>query len=328
MIKLFKALYLFLLFGISLNSCLDDVPHENPLDTENKNQGFSISGRVTTLYSPVSLIANAVITLQPGNNKFFSASNGTFQIEGIEPGNYTAFCTADGYGQDSIQIDLQSNMTNIQFFLDGLPFFEDIALETHHVSHFFPVEDMFFLQVDVQVNDLDGIADINTVFFEIPELNVTDTLSPSLETGRFNKRLSIDDLPINTIQTLIGHAFILSVKDDASIIVNSDKSFLTRVIEITPVLLNPINLQTVLSDSIHFSWEKVRLPYYFKHTIEIFRINQGLLTKVDDVKDISSNNVDTAIDNVLPTGDYVWILTVTDEFGNSSSSKEGTFHVN
>lgn len=326
MIKKCTAFYLLVVLNVGIISCFDDVAHENPLDPHNKNQGFIISGKVNTFYAPVRSISNAVITLMPNNNKFFSGSDGDFEISGLAPGNYTVFCTADGYGRDSTQIDLQANM-KVSFFLDGLPFFENISLTTIHTSHFFPVDDMFFLQIDTRVNDLDGIADIDNVLFDIPEFNVSDTLEISLEAGLFTKRLSIDDLPVNTIQTLIGRAFILSVSDDAGVTIKSNQQFLTRVIDATPVLSQPINLQTVSPDSVRFAWEKVRLPYWFTQIIEIFRINQGLLTKTTEVKNIKGTKIDTVIENILPTADYVWILTVIDEFGNKSSSKEGIFHV-
>jgi len=323
-----KIFYLVLLISFSLISCLDDVPHDNPLDSQSKKYGFTINGKVRTLYAPVKLISNAVITLLPVNTKFFSNNEGNFEITGLLPGEYTVHCTSDGFAQDSININLQSNM-DIDFFLDGLPFFEKIIISTHQVTRSFPVEAMFFLQLDVQVSDLDGIADINSVFFEIPELNVIDTLEASLTAGLFSKRLSIDDLPVNTIHTLIGRTFLLNVSDDAGITTKSDKRFLTRVIEETPIPTQPISFQTVVSDSIQFIWEKVRPPYWFTHTIEIFLINQQLLTKVFEIKNISGTDNTIMINAGLPSGDYVWILTITDEFGNtSSSSKEATFHVN
>jgi Carboxypeptidase regulatory-like domain len=321
-----NALFFFLIFTMTF-SCLDDVPHTNPIDPNGKNQGFSLFGKVTTLYAPVQSIPNAVITLLPDNNKFFSNSTGNFEITGLAPGDYTVLCKADGYNQDSLLINLKANQT-IEFFLDGLPFFKNIAITTHHISRFFPVNDLFFLQINTQVDDLDGIADIHEVLFDIPELAVSDTLQVSLEAGTFAKRLSIDDLPVNTIQSLTGRAIILTVTDDAGVRVKSEKRFLTRVIELTPSLIEPVNLQTAPSDSIRFSWEKVRLPYWFSQSIEIFQIIQGIQTKAAEINNIKSVDVDVVIANTLPPADYVWILTITDEFGNTSSSKEGSFHVN
>ncbi len=312
--------------ALLLAGCLEDVPHDNPLDPQNSNRGFTLSGTVNTLYAPVQTISNAIITLAPMNLKVFSNSDGRFILENLLPGKYTLYCSADGYTRDSVEVNLQANQT-IHFYLDGLPYFETISLTTHHLSQFFPVEDLYYLQIQARVNDPDGIADINSVFFDIPEYSVHDTLFVSLEAGTFSRRLSIDDLPVNTIQTLIGRAFILTVQDDAGKSVKSGKRYLTRVIEETPVLSEPVNLQTVPADSIRFTWQKVRLPYWFNLRIEIFQINQGLLSPVSTIADIPGGLQTFTIGNTLPAANYVWILKITDEFGNSSSSREGTFQV-
>ncbi len=322
LLKYLSALFL-LLFAAG---CLEDVPHDNPLDPQNSNRGYTLSGTVNTLYAPVQTISNAIITLEPGNEKVFSRSDGSFLLENLLPGDYTVYCTADGYTRDSLRVTLNANHV-VNFFLDGLPYFETISLTTQHLSQFFPVEDLYYLQIEARVNDPDGIADINSVFFDIPEYNVHDTLFVSLEAGTFSRRLSIDDLPVNTIQSLIGRAFILSVLDDAGKTVKSGKRYLTRVIEETPVLNQPVNLQTVPVDSIRFIWQKVRLPYWFNLKIEIFQINQGLLSPVTTIPDIPGATQTLTISNTLPAANYVWILKVTDEFGNSSSSREGTFQV-
>ncbi|KAA3613160.1 MAG: carboxypeptidase regulatory-like domain-containing protein [Calditrichaeota bacterium] len=320
-------IFLLILFTNFFLSCLDDVPHDNPLDSHN-NQGFVLQGKVTTFYPPVQTISNAVITLFPDETKFFSNADGEFEISGLSPGKYTVLCSAEGYAQDSITVDIQSNI-NIDFHLDGLPFFENISLTTHHEIHSFQAEDFFFLNIESMVNDLDGIADINKVFFEIPEVSVIDTLEPSLDAGLFRKWLSIDDLPVSTIQTLIGRAFILNVSDDAGTTTQSEKRFLTRVIEQTPSLTAPISFQTEFSDTLIFEWQKLNLSYWFEYTIEISQIIQGSPVKAQDISNISASENSIAIVNTLSRGDYTWLIKVTDEFGNtSSSSSNGRFHIN
>ncbi len=321
-----KSVYIFLLISIALTACLNDVTHDNPLDPKSHNRGFSITGQVHTFYAPFRPVPNAVISLLPGEKKSFSSSEGSFSITGLTPGTYTVFCRADGFGADSLAIDLSKDQ-KIAFHLDGLPFFEKIALTTHHVLRFFPVEDQFYLQVDTRVNDPDGIADIKRVSFEIPDFSAMDTLAPSLNAGEFSNRLSIENLPVNTIHSLIGRDFILSIEDDPGQIVKSGDQYLTRVIDASPVVTSPTNLQVVPNDSITFKWEKLRLPYWYEHKIEIFQINLGLLTRVKEINNIPASAISQKTKNDLPTGDYVWILSVSDEFGNSSSGKEGTFHI-
>ena len=325
--KIINYFYLTIVIMGVFFACLADVPHDNPIDPNNKNRGFSISGKVTTLYAPVQNLSNAIITIEPGEQNLFSTSDGSFEFNGLEPGFYTIFCTANGYSLDSLEVDLQSDQT-INFSLDGLPYFEQTALTTHHISRFFPVDDLFLLEVNVKVNDPDGVSDIKQVYFDITEFDASDTLDASLETGFFSKRLSVDDLPINSIHSLIGRAFYISIMDDANQITVSNELFLTRIIDLTPILESPTNLETVASDTIEFLWQKNRLPFLFRHRIEIFQINLGLLTKVDELNNIPSDISKWSAAHNLPKGDYVWILTIIDEFGNTSSSKEGTFNVN
>ena len=321
--KFFLLTGLVLLF---LSSCLDDVAHDNPVDPDNKDQGLQLKGKVQTLYAPVSPIPNAVISIRQLNKNIFSASDGSFQFSNLEPGNYMVFCSAPGYNTDSVSIELKSH-TNISFFLDGLPYFEKILLNTHHITRSFPVDDFFNITIEAFVNDPDGISDIQKAFFDIPEFSTSDTLPASLTAGEFKITLKVSDLPVNTIHSLIGRAFILSVMDDANITVKSGERFLTRIIDETPVLVSPQNLATVPEDTIEFKWQSLRLPYWFTHSIELYQINFGLLSFVIEIKNIKATETSFLMENNLPNGDYVWILVVEDEFGNTSSSKEGTFTV-
>lgn len=310
-----------------LTSCFDDIAHDNPIDPNNSNQGLQLKGNVQTLYAPVSPIPNAIISIKQLNKNIFSASDGTFEFNNLEPGSYVIFCSAPGYNMDSAAIEIKSH-TNINFFLDGLPYFEKITLSTHHITRFFPVDDFFNITIETIVNDPDGISDIQKVFFDIPEFASSDTLPASLVAGEFKITLNVSDLPVNTIHSLIGRAFVLSVMDDANIVVKSEEKFLTRVIDETPALISPQNLAVVAADSIKFSWQTVRLPFWFTHSIAIYQINFGLLSFVDEIKNINATETSYIMENSLPNGDYVWILIVEDEFGNTSSSKEGTFNVN
>jgi len=312
---------------VLFSSCLSDVSHDNPLDPNSHASGFTLSGNVKTLYAPFQPISNAVVSLMPANTKVFSGTDGAFSIQSVMPGSYTVYCSAQGHSRDSLNILVTDNQ-NIKFFLDGLPYFENIALTTHHVSRFFPVEDLFYLQIDAGVGDPDGIADIKRVTFEIPDFSVGDTLTTSRNAGSFSRRLSLENLPVSSIHSLIGRAFVLSVTDDPGQSSQSGKRFLTRVIDLTPAVSRPTNSQTINSDSIAFSWEKVRLPYWFDQKIEVFQINLGLLIKVAEFGSIPASAISKSIKNSLPNGDYVWIFSVDDEFGNSSSAKESTFHIN
>ncbi len=321
--------YILLLPGLLffLTACFKDVPHDNPIDPLNKERGYTISGQVNTLYAPNLPINNAVLSIIETGDKVFSDNNGRYSMSELEPGNYKITCTADGYATDSIQVELNGDIV-VDFFLDGLPYFERISLATRHISRFFPIDEIFLLELETEVDDPDGISDINRVYVEIKEFAILDTLDATADADRYTLTLSIDDLPVNSIHNLIGKAFYFYIEDDAGIVVKSEARFLTRIIDPTPVLINPVNLQSVSSDTIDFKWEKVRLPYNFNHKIEIFQINFGLLTKVTDIENIPSSENSLKYLHSFPRADYIWILTVMDDFGNSSSSREGSFRIN
>jgi len=196
----------------SLINCIDEAKHENPLDPHHNKNGFTLTGNVSTLYAPIKAIPNAIISLHPGDTKTFTNSDGNFEIIAAE-GFYTIKSSIDGYSSDSSIVEINKNI-EINFNLDGLPFFESLSLTTHHTSRFFPIDDMYHFTIEARVNDLDGISDINKVYFDLPDFNTSDTLNAGLETGFFSKIFSVEDLPINTIHNLIGREFILYVEDD------------------------------------------------------------------------------------------------------------------
>ncbi|KAA3657539.1 MAG: carboxypeptidase regulatory-like domain-containing protein [Calditrichaeota bacterium] len=326
MLNRLVALILFFAL-VGSYACFDDVPHENPLDPHNTENRLTIDGTVQTYYPPRRPIANAIVTIQPGNRRIFSNQEGYFIFTDILSDDYTVYATAEGYHQDSIQITIDGTETSLDFELDGLPYFKNIAMTTHHVSRHFPIDEMYSLQIDATVDDNDGIADINQVSFAIPEFNQTSILDATQDFGVFSKTLSIEEVPVSSIHALIGRQFILNVTDDVGITVSSDAQFLTRVIDLTPQLEFPIELDTVATTQNVFRWERVHLNYPFICKLEIFQINIGNLVKVKEYTNIPADERSIVIDYEFSRGNYLWILTIIDEFGNTSSSKEGTFHV-
>ena len=81
-----------------------------------------------------------------------------------------------------------------------------------------------------------------------------------------------------------------------------------------------------MSQSIH-RWERISVPYPATLTIEIFQINLGIAFKTDIIEKIPINTQSYTYSENLNPGDYYWTVNIVDEFGNSSSSREGTFQI-
>ena len=317
---------LLLITGLFLSGCLQDVPHDNPLDPARGAVGFDLSGAVQTYYAPHNPVANALVWLEPGNYTGRSAADGSFQINGINEGDYTVFCSAEGYQIDSLRLRI-SKPVRLTFQLNGLPRFVHHALTTHHVARWFPLEDVYYLEITAQVNDPDGLSDITLLRCEIPYISYSDTLDPGQTAGSFKKNIFAQDLGLSSLQELLGHEAYLIAEDNPGAQVYSPPVYAARVIEKSADLLSPIELESVPADSIHFQWELKGLPYPYELQINIFAINAGIATPVEVIDGISSQLSDWLYRSTLPAGDYFWTITIRDSFGNTSQSKEGVFQI-
>jgi len=316
-----KSLLLMLMFG-----CLEDAPHDNPLDPVNDFEGFEFEGRVLSFYEPRRSIAGASVIMQPGNHASISDADGFFRINGLNAGNYIITCTADGYHMDTMNLDLNENIQH-QFLLDGLPGFRQSSITTHHRSRWFPLEETYFLEIETEATDPDGIGDIDYVVCKIAGIDFADTLQAALETGIFTLTLFSSDLPVTSIHKLIGQEFELIVADDYGIETSLSNLYLTRIIDEVPVIISPVELETVQGPTIRFQWQEIILPYASSFSIEIFQINLGIALKIDEVSGIDAGETEYTYESDLPAGDYFWTLNIVDEFGNSSSSREGVFNI-
>lgn len=317
---------ILLLAALFLSSCLNDVPHDNPLDPAQGRTGFEVSGVVQTYYAPHMPIDGALVWLKPGTYIGLSAADGTFRIQGIEAGDYTIYCSSDRFQKDSLHLQVFAN-TSLNFTLNGLPHFVSHSVTTHYIARWFPLEDVYYLQVTAEVNDPDGLADLKGVRCEIPYTAFADTLDPDSKAGRFKKNIFNKSLNITSLQDLLGYPVYLTAEDKPGATVHSEGLYPARVIEKTAVLLSPVELESVPADSIHFRWDLTPLPFEYNLRIDIYAINAGIATSVETIDGISNQQTDWLYRSTLPAGDYFWTLTIQDTFGNSSQSREGVFQI-
>jgi len=322
-IRSFWFISVFLL----LSSCLNDAPHDNPLDPRGSSgASLQLSGEVFTFYQPHAKVPGAMLTLQPGNHVTLSDTDGYYGFSGLVAGTYRLTCSAQGYAFDSLEITLTEN-TKKDFYLDRLPYFNTITLSTHHVSRWFPVEDIYYLQIQSTVDDPDGIGDVKTVYYEIPEWGFSDTLQATINAGVFGRRVGVENLPVQNMQQLVGRAFDFYVEDDPGFKGTSPGHYVSRIIEETPVLLYPTGLETVADSTINFQWQKMIVPYGFTFTLELQQNNLGVFSIIEEINGISGEATSYLYQTPLAAGDYLWVIYMVDDFGNTSSSKEGAFRI-
>jgi hypothetical protein len=110
-------------------------------------------------------------------------------------------------------------------------------------------------------------------------------------------------------------------------VATSMDKFIPRIVQDVPVIISPTSLEIINNFPHDFSWQPIFLDYDFSLKIEIYQINIGIFTKVREYKNISSLESTYTVTQSLPTGDYFWVIYIVDEFGDTSSSKEGSFRI-
>lgn len=306
----------------TLSGCFSDASRDNPLDPAN---GISLSGVVKRFYSNNGL-SNAQIRLNPGDRITISDQNGNYQFSKISPGSYELIVSAEGFSKDTSEINLINN-TQVNFALDSLPYLKNIAITTSHITHWFPPDDIYSMLLQTTGHDGDGSTDIKDVWYQIEQINFSDTLqSTAPGSNIFRGQAAALDLPVFNLQELIGKPFKFFIEDLPGNRTESSPHFISRIIEETPQLSSPVGLAVISSSQIVFKWQAINnIHFPFTHKIEIYSIGLGL--KVDEIHNINSDLSDFTYNSALSNGDYYWVLYIVDEFGNNSGSKEGSFRI-
>ncbi len=303
-------------------NCFSDAPRDNPLDPAN---GISLSGKVSRFYSN-DAIPNATIRLKPGNQISITNGEGSYRFSDISPGMYSLTALTEGFASDTAEINIESN-SEINFSLDSLSYFRNISLTSSHMIHWFPPDDMYSIHIETIGEDGDGSGDIDKVWFNIDQINFSDTLQRTAPGSNvFRGHIPALDMPIANLQELIGIPIHFFIKDLPGYTNASTPFYISRIIEETPRLISPVGLSIISSDTIDFRWQAITtIQFPFSHKIEIFSIDLGL--KVDEISNINSDTSAYTYNTPLSNGDYYWVLYIVDEFGNLSGSKEGSFRV-
>ncbi|MDX1429627.1 MAG: carboxypeptidase-like regulatory domain-containing protein [Rhodothermales bacterium] len=325
-----------ILMLVSLAGCLSDADHLNPLDPlapDFVDEG-RIEGRITN--RSLSAIEGATVVVAPGGMSAITSADGSFVIDGVPAGQYVVTAGSSEYqiAADTVEVSFESP-SRADFELNGLPSFEGWTVNTAHISRWFPLEDLFQMELAVQASDTDGVFDLDKVWLEIPSLQFSDTLQVTPTPGLFLRTLNATDLPSGTIHALLGSPLQLHVRDQPQAVVTSPTLQLVRVIDVTPEATdeafqfgtpNCLQVQSGNTAAPPVEWEEVFLPFPFEHQVEVIRVDPGVETLVERITDISSDSTAVGV-GAVPPGDYYWTVAVVDDFNNRSRSKQVGFCV-
>lgn len=323
----------WVLLGLALwAGCLGEAPRGNPLDplSEGFEAAGDVVGRVTGFYAPFSGLAEAEVRLTPGPYVAQTDADGQFVIEGVPVGMYEITAVKDGYevGLDTVAVAVgQARRKELR--LSGLPAIASLTLQTSHVSRWWPPPlDLYVLTVTADIVDPDGLADIDSVWVEIPALGFDAPLPAAQVPGRFQRSLPEAELPTATLFELQGLDIRVRTLDRSGSRMHSSPQSLSRILDVVPVAGEPQAGISITDPQPTLTWQQVRLPHTFSYRVAVARVDLGAETRVWALDGIDANATNVRVGVPLaPGATYNWTIDIVDGFGNWTRSRPVGFIV-
>ena len=327
-LKQILSLTMFVGAALFVWGCFEGAPHSNPLDprSENFENSGAITGTVTGFYPPFAGLERVEVRLSPGDRLTHSNANGQFDFPDVEPGRYTVIAQRPGYATAADTIDVNLNeQTSVALRLNGIPFLVDADLRTFHLSRWWPPpQDQYWLDISIQASDPDGVADVEAVFLEIPVVDLVDTLQ--FEQGRYIVQLRENDIG-QSVRAIAGHNINIIIRDQAGEESVFQGQRASRFIVENPVAESPSEYGTASSNPPLYTWSLAQANFPYTYLVEINEVNANITTLVQTITNIPSDSLSVTGIDPLPIGQYSWTVTIVDEFGNRSRSREATFFI-
>ena len=318
-------LKIFPLFIIIALLCSCDAPRENPLDPQNPdNEIYELSGVVKTIGFPNNPIPGVKVYWENDNKLVYTSQDGHYQIGNIRKKNgWLRFEHAD-YSPDSIHI-IWGNQKKIesQSFLNTKPVLDNIDLYSI-VKNRYQVNQIFEIMISTVITDAEGSNDIDSVYFEIAALGISNSL-PNTVSNVYERKLSLLELNITSLDEVIGHEFIIYVIDASGRVFNTGSSNLKRVIRQEINIISPLGGE-IVNNPVSLRWERFTPGFEFTYLIQI-STDESPAELVWEKYNISSGEISYQPDTTLAAGNYFWVIWCIDEFQNRCSSKPATFTV-
>jgi hypothetical protein len=322
-----------IIIGLSLLlSACSDAPRDNPLDPQSPNyQGNAmVSGKVFVLDQNSPVVQARVTCLENGLS-ILTDSTGMFAFAKIDVGSLTFVCTKTGFVPDTQKIVLQAGAPQqISFGLNGYPYVISQNILTRKIDQYYP-SPQYFVDVSASVSDPNGIEDVDSVWFVVDTIRLVMNYSPT--TNMFQTTIYKYSFPTNTIQWLVGKPLTIQSTDRSNALGTGPAFYVTRIIEdeATPVYPSSLNNDTTGSTPL-LKWTSPNVTYNFSYTLVVSLVSSGTEQVWWTYSGLNSQNQELQFpsDNTtqpLQPGNYVWTISVVDDFGNYSRSKESSFVV-
>jgi hypothetical protein len=324
--------HILLIISVLLFGCVDNAPRDNPLDplSPSYSANGTLSGKI--IIAGISTpLGGVTVTELSGMISVTTDSSGLFLFTKLSQGNHRFICTKQNFTNDTFSVEIRPSETaTITRGLNGAPVVNSQQILTRKIDQYFPGP-QYFVDIAATVTDPNGVADLDSVWFSVDTLLFP--LSYSVNSKNFIAAIYKYQLPTNTIQWLVGKPLKIISRDRNNAVNAGSPFYVTRVIEssATPKYFTSAANDTATSTPL-FTWTPPNVTFHYSYTIIVSRVESGTQTIVWLFSGLNSffeekqYPTDGSI-APLPSGNYVWTITVVDDFGNYARSKEASFTV-
>ncbi len=317
----FLLIIIVVLVGINCNA-----PRTNPLDPLNPDYNYgTIEGTVLTVGNPSFAIANVEVIWENANLITETDANGRFRLSNIPIENGNIVFSKAGYKADTLNVIWGSSKRFISLtFLNGIPTLDTVSIYTSVTNEYFqdPESELFVI---AWITDLDD--DVDSVFVFNESLNLRKPLIYFPSEGNYQ---TIVDTELNVnIEQTIGLDFSIMAKDRSNeFIIGSDR--VTRIIKDEVIGLQPSTDSSIVDtlQPVIFEWNRFEAGYNFNYMIEVYSLPTFSSPQLVHTKtNIPSDSISYILPQILPDGNYYWVIWIIDEFQNRSRSKPAAFRI-
>ena len=320
-----KSVHAFIWLAALLTGCIDDAPRDNPLDPS--SSGFLKEGGLTgriIIANQTNGIAGATVWNLTESIAVVTDSSGNFSFEKLSSGSQRFVVTKTNFTDDTFQTTIQSGATaQVVRELNGAPFVTFQQIQTRKIDYF-SFSPRYFVDVSAAVNDPNGIADLDSVWFGVDTIRFP--LSYSVSEKKFLATVEKGSFPTNTIEWLINKPLRIISKDIHGAYNLSEAFSISRIIENTAA---PIRQDTTNTTPL-FKWNPPVVNFNYTSTVTVYRAgtetvvwsNSGLISFFEELQFPADGTV-----SPLTPGNYFWTIAIVDDFGNYSRSRESYFVV-
>lgn len=326
--RLFKLLMVSALM-LRFTACVPEAPRLNPLDPFFQSKDSSVSsfaGEILKKNDPRLPIPDCLVLLLP--EQLFTRSNesGRFQFQNIGEGVHQFVISKEGFSTDTFFVDVDTvSQGTVVFHLNGNPYLKDIHIFSEFIDQWWP-DPITTVNVQVIVDDPDGISDIEMLKMQVPDITVDTSLQSTSQPDSFVLRMEAGDFPNEDPFGLIGKDIWIQLEDKSNMRVREGPFHLIRILENSPEPLSPAGLQTA-GPSPLFVWQPYPASFKFTYEIWVFVIQGGLPNLLFRDDGLPDSQFQYQYPDSLSPGTYFWTVGVRDELGNFSRSKEASFVV-